>query len=116
MSKHDKIVELKQEFPTLEKALEEIDRFRQPIKGNNFWVKTAKTEGGSEVILFRNKDEAVMSFKTMEEAITQDVSIGEFKFNPDPSKGEADWTITPISWRDIAKARLEIQKKQEEKK
>jgi len=80
------------------------------IKGNSFWVKT---EGKSKVSLFSSKEEAVMSFKSMEEAITQDVSVAEFKYMPDPEKGEAHWTITPVSWRDIAKARLELQKKKE---
>jgi hypothetical protein len=79
------------------------------IKGNSFWVKT---EGKSKLILFATKEEAMMSFKNMEEAIMQDATIAEFKYSPD-AKGGATWMIEPVSWRDIAKARLELQKKEE---
>ena len=51
-----------------------------------------------------------MSFESMEEAITQEVSIAEFTYNPNPEEEQANWTINPISWRDIAKARLAVQK------
>lgn len=83
------------------------------IRGDSFWVKTLKKEEGAEVTLFRCKEDAVMSFESMEEAITQDVSIAEFKYNPNPSEKEPDWTINPISWREIATARLEAMKKEE---
>ncbi len=104
----------KNKFPTLKDALEEIARLQKPIKGNSFWVKTVKEKSGSEVTLFRSRKEAVMSFESMEEAITQNVSIAEFKHNPNPSENEVNWTINPISWREIAKARLLIQRKKEE--
>jgi hypothetical protein len=80
------------------------------VKGSSFWVKT---EGKSKLIVFATKDEAMMSFKNMEEAIMQDATIAEFKYSTDP-KGNATWSIEPVSWREIAKARLELQQKKKE--
>ena len=112
---NDKMEKSKKEFPNLNEALEEITRLRGPIQGNSFWVKTSSTKGEPEVTLFHDKEEAVMSFESMEEAITQDVTVAEFQYNPDAdlTKQEANWTINPISWREIAKTRLDIQRKRE---
>ena len=82
------------------------------IKGTSFWVKTMLKEKNAEISLFSSINDAVMSFESMEEAMTQDITIAEFTYNPNPDKkkDEVEWTIIALSWRDIAEARLEAKK------
>jgi hypothetical protein len=80
------------------------------VKDNSFFVKTVQTGEETDISLFMTQKEAVMSFESMEEAMTQDMSIAEFTYDRNPKKDEAAWTITVLSWTEIAKARLEAKK------